>query len=239
MTLTIRLRLVDGGPRPWAGLSWATPRTSSRSGRLRIGCRACCSCRFRRRRQARTDSILTSVRSIKPQKSNVSFPSVLGGPMSGSVTRRGWYSPTLKAMSSASFGDEFGPIPRSQPHRTTLRSLAGRRGSSRHRRLIRRSRLDRQSRVIGPRDRSVRQHLVAVPRSITMSAAVGLELRRCDGPIRSMSRFAESSVVSAAWVRTVLGRRPSGCAPLRSSAPCASPPTSAWGSRSSTACRRP
>jgi glyoxalase superfamily protein len=33
------------------------------------------------------------------QKSNVSFPSVLGGPMSGSVTRRGWYSPTLKAMS--------------------------------------------------------------------------------------------------------------------------------------------
>ena len=33
------------------------------------------------------------------QKSNVSFPSVLDGPMSGSVTRRGWYSPTLKAMS--------------------------------------------------------------------------------------------------------------------------------------------
>jgi hypothetical protein len=78
-TLTIRSRLVDGGPRHWAGLSWATPRTGSRSGRLRIGCRACCSCRFRRRRQARTDSILTSVRSIKPQKSNVSFPSVLGG----------------------------------------------------------------------------------------------------------------------------------------------------------------
>ena len=37
-TLTIRSRLVDGGPRPWDGLSWATPRTSSRSGRLRIGC---------------------------------------------------------------------------------------------------------------------------------------------------------------------------------------------------------
>ena len=70
--------------------------------------------RFRRRRQARTDSILTSVRSIKPQKSNVSFPSVLGGPMSGSVTRRGWYSPTLKAMSSASLVDGFGPIPRSR-----------------------------------------------------------------------------------------------------------------------------
>ena len=113
-TLTIRSRLVDGGPRPWDGLSWATPRTSSRSGRLRIGCRACCSCRFRRRRQARTDSILTSVRSIKPQKSNVSFPSVLGGPMSGSVTRRGWYSPTLKAMSFASLVDGFGPILRSR-----------------------------------------------------------------------------------------------------------------------------
>src|SRR5829696_6010967 len=27
---------------PWAGVWWATPRTSSRSGRLRIGCRACC-----------------------------------------------------------------------------------------------------------------------------------------------------------------------------------------------------
>ena len=40
--------------------------------------------------------------------------SVLGGPMSGSVTRRGWYSPTLKAMSSASFVDGFGPIPRSR-----------------------------------------------------------------------------------------------------------------------------
>jgi hypothetical protein len=73
-----------------------------------------CSCRFQRRRQARTDSILTSVRSIKPQKSNVSFPSVLGGPMSGSVTRRGWYSPTLKAMSFASFVDGFGPILRSR-----------------------------------------------------------------------------------------------------------------------------
>jgi hypothetical protein len=121
-TLRIRSRLVDGGPRPWAGLWWATPRTSSRSGRLRIGCRACCSCRFRRRRQARTDSILTSVRSIKPQKSNVSFPSVLGGPMSGSVMRRGWYSQTLKAMNSASFVDGFGPIPRSGRHRTTLRS---------------------------------------------------------------------------------------------------------------------
>jgi hypothetical protein len=120
------------------------------------------------------------------------------------------------------------------------RSLAGRRGSSRHRRLIRRSRLDRQSRVIGPRSIDVcAKHLVAVPRSITMSAAVRLELRRCNGPTRSMSRFAESSVVSAAWVRTVLGRRPSSCAPLRSSAPCASPPTSAWGSRSSTACTRP
>jgi hypothetical protein len=118
------------GPRPWAGFSWAMPRTRSRSGRLRIGCRAGCSCRFRRRRQERTDSILTSVRSIKPQKSNVSFPSVLGGPMSGSVTRRGWYSPTLKAMSSASFVDGFGPIPRSRRHRTTLlssyeRSLSG------------------------------------------------------------------------------------------------------------------
>jgi hypothetical protein len=44
-------------------------------------------------------------RSIKPQKSNVSFPSVLGASMSGSVTRRGWYSPILKAMSSASFVD--------------------------------------------------------------------------------------------------------------------------------------
>ena len=120
--LMIRARLVDGGPRPWDGLSWATPRTSSRSGRLRIGCRACCSCRFRRRRQARTDSILTSVRSIKPQKSNVSFPSVLDGPMSGSVTRRGWYSPTLKAMSSASLVDGFGPIPRSRQHGTALRS---------------------------------------------------------------------------------------------------------------------
>ena len=120
-TLTIRSCLVDGGPRPWAGLSWAPPRTSSRLGRLPIGCRACCSCRFRRRRQARTDSILTSVRSIKPQKSNVSFPSVLGGPMSGSVTRRGWYSQTLKAMSSASYVDGFGPIPRSRRHRTTLR----------------------------------------------------------------------------------------------------------------------
>ena len=120
-TLTIRSCLVDGGPRPWAGLSWATPRTSSRLGRRRIGCRACCSCRFRRRRQARTDSILTSVRSIKPQKSNVSFPSVLGGPMSGSVTRRGWYSQTLKAMSSASFVDGFGPMPRSRRHTTTLR----------------------------------------------------------------------------------------------------------------------
>jgi hypothetical protein len=41
---------------------------------------------------------------------------VLGGPMSGSVTRRGWYSPTLKAMSSASFVDGFGPIPRSGRH---------------------------------------------------------------------------------------------------------------------------
>ena len=123
-TLTIRSRLVDGGPTPWAGLSWATPRTSSRSGRLRIGCRACCSCRFWRRRQARTDSILTSVRSIKPQKSNVSFPSLLGGPMSGSVTRRGLYSPTLKAMSSASFVDGFGPIPRSRRHRTTRRSAS-------------------------------------------------------------------------------------------------------------------
>jgi hypothetical protein len=42
--------------------------------------------------------------------------SVLGGPMSGSVTRHGWYSPTLKAMSSASFVDGFGPIPRSRRH---------------------------------------------------------------------------------------------------------------------------
>jgi hypothetical protein len=84
---------------------------------FRIGCRACCSCRFWRRRQARINSILTSVRSIKPQKSNVSFPSVFGGPMSGSVTRRGWYSPTLKAMSSASLVDGFGPIPRSRRHR--------------------------------------------------------------------------------------------------------------------------
>src|SRR6266699_1237954 len=40
----------------------------------------------------------------------------------------------------------------------------------------------------------------------------------------------ESSVISAAWVGTVLGPRMSSCAPLRSSAPCASPPTSAWGS---------
>jgi hypothetical protein len=48
------------------------------------------------------------------QKSNVSFPSVLGGPMSGSVTRRGWYSPTLKAMSFASLVDGFGPILRSR-----------------------------------------------------------------------------------------------------------------------------
>jgi hypothetical protein len=77
-----------------------------------------------RGRQARTDSILTPVRSIKPQKSNFSFPSVLGGPMSSSVTRRGWYSQTLKAMSSASFVDGFGPIPRSQRHRTTHRSAA-------------------------------------------------------------------------------------------------------------------
>jgi hypothetical protein len=36
--------------------------------------------------------------------------------MSGSVTRHGWYSPTLKAMSSASFVDGFGPIPRSRRH---------------------------------------------------------------------------------------------------------------------------
>ena len=43
------------------------------------------------------------------QKSNVSFPSVLGGPMSGSVTRRGWYSPTLKAMSCASLVDAVRP----------------------------------------------------------------------------------------------------------------------------------
>jgi hypothetical protein len=50
---------------------------------------------------------------------------VLGGPMSGSVTRRGWYSPTLKAMSSASFVDGFGPILRSRRHRTTLRSVSG------------------------------------------------------------------------------------------------------------------
>ena len=121
LTLTIRSRLVDGGPRPWDGLSWATPRTSSRSGRLRIGCRACCSCRFRRRRLARTDSILTSVPVDQTEKSNVSFPSVLGGPMSGSVTRRGWYSQTLKAMSSASFVDGFGPMPRGRRHRTTLR----------------------------------------------------------------------------------------------------------------------
>jgi hypothetical protein len=62
---------------------------------------------------------------VKPRKSNVSFPSVLGGPMSGSVTRRGWYSPTLKAMSSASFVDGFAPIPRSRRHRTTLRSAIG------------------------------------------------------------------------------------------------------------------
>jgi hypothetical protein len=56
-TLTIRTRLVDGGPRPWEGMSWATPRTSSRSGRLLIGCRACFSCRFRRgkRDEPRTD----------------------------------------------------------------------------------------------------------------------------------------------------------------------------------------
>lgn len=66
------------------------------------------------------------------------------------------------------------------------------------------------------------------------------ELRRCNGPTRSMSlSFGESPVVSAAWVRTVLGPRPRSCAPLRSSAPCALPPTSAWGSRSSTACTRP
>ncbi|MCE3245785.1 MAG: hypothetical protein K0S72_1913 [Arthrobacter sp.] len=69
-----------------------------------------------------TDSILTSIRSIKPQKSNVCFPSMLGGSMSGSVTRRGWYSPTLKAMSSASLVDGFGPIPGSRRQRTTLRS---------------------------------------------------------------------------------------------------------------------
>src|SRR5215207_3103159 len=69
--------------------------------------------------------MLTSVRSIKPQKSNVCFPSVLGGPMSGSVMRRGWYLPTLKAMSSASFLDGLGPIPRSRRHRTTLRSACG------------------------------------------------------------------------------------------------------------------
>jgi hypothetical protein len=50
------------------------------------------------------------------------FPSVLGGPMSGSVARRGWYSPTLKAMSSASSGDGFGPIPWSRRHRTALHS---------------------------------------------------------------------------------------------------------------------
>jgi hypothetical protein len=124
-TLMIRSRLVDGGPRPWAGLLWATPRTSSRSGRLRIGCRAYCSCRFRRRRLARTDFIRTSVLSIKPQKSNVSFPSVLGGPMSGSVTRRGWYWPIRKAMSSASLVDGFGPILRSRRRRTTLRLSAG------------------------------------------------------------------------------------------------------------------
>src|SRR5829696_7225661 len=69
--------------------------------------------------------MLTFVRSIKPQKSNVCFPSVLGGPMSGSVMRRGWYLPTLKAMSSASFLDGWGPIPRSRRHRTTLRSACG------------------------------------------------------------------------------------------------------------------
>jgi hypothetical protein len=49
------------------------------------------------------------------------LPSVLGGPMSGSVTRRGWYSLTLKAMSSASFVDGFGSISRSRRHRPTLR----------------------------------------------------------------------------------------------------------------------
>jgi hypothetical protein len=67
--------------------STLTIRSRLRSGRLQIGCRACCSCRFRRRRQARTDSILTSVRSIKPQKSNVSFPSVLGGRRSNTQAR--------------------------------------------------------------------------------------------------------------------------------------------------------
>jgi hypothetical protein len=34
------------------------------------------------------------------------------------------YSPTLKAMSSASFVDGFGPIPRSRRHRTTRRSAS-------------------------------------------------------------------------------------------------------------------
>ena len=75
--------------------------------------------------EKRAHSILTSVRSIKRQKSNVSFPSVLGGPMSGSVTRRGWYSLTLMKRGSASFVDGFGPIPRSRRHRTTLRSASG------------------------------------------------------------------------------------------------------------------
>ena len=37
------------------------------------------------------------------------LPSVLGGLMSGSVTRRGWYSPTLKAMSFASLVDGVRP----------------------------------------------------------------------------------------------------------------------------------
>lgn len=77
-------------------------------------------------------------------------------------------------------------------------------------------------------------------RTIAMSAAVCPELQRRNGPARSMwLSLGESSVVSAAWVGTVLGPRPSSCVPLRSSAPCALPPTSAWGSRSSTACTRP
>jgi hypothetical protein len=72
------------------------------------------------KKAGKTHSILTSVWSIKPQKSNVSYPLVLGGPMSDSVTRRGWYSPTLKAMSSASLVDGFGPISRSRRHSTGL-----------------------------------------------------------------------------------------------------------------------
>jgi hypothetical protein len=121
--LMIRARLIDGGPKPWAGLSCATPRTSSRSGRLRIGCRAGLLFVPIPEEKAGKNRLHLDFSPVD-QTAEVErlFPSVLGGPMSGSVARRGWYSPTLKAMSSASSGDGFGPIPWSRRHRTALHS---------------------------------------------------------------------------------------------------------------------